>query len=76
MFQHPIEEDSPPSFLISKLEVLVLIGVALVVIGLVALVGGSFERPDWDCSHPVYTANYTRNLEIMKYCTGGEKEVQ
>lgn len=58
--------------MISKLEALVLIGVVLVLIGLVALVGGAFERPD--CSHPVYTANATRNIEIMKFCTGAEKE--
>jgi hypothetical protein len=55
-----------------KYEILLIVGIILVLIGFVYLVGGSPP----DCSHPVYTANYTRNLEIMKYCTGGEKETK
>jgi hypothetical protein len=66
--------DANPLFLFSKLDAIVILGACLIVVGLVVLVGGS--PPDWNCSHPVYTANYTRNLEIMKYCTGGEKETK
>jgi hypothetical protein len=59
-----------------KYEILLIVGIILVLIGIIYLVGGSTDEKAIDCSHVVYTANYTRNLEIMKYCTGGEKEVQ
>lgn len=29
-----------------------------------------------DCNHVTYSANYSRTILIMKFCTGGEKEVQ
>ncbi len=29
-----------------------------------------------DCSNVIYPANITRTVAIMKFCTGGEKEVK
>ena len=60
---HHIEEDNLPSFFFELLIILAM----LIILG--------FTFNTIDCSHPVYPTNLTRTLEIMKYCTGGEKEV-
>lgn len=66
----------------------VILGACLIVVGLFALVSnGSLPNAtnnskemllgdNWDCGLISYPANTTKAIEIMKYCTGGEKEVQ
>ena len=56
--------------------VLLIFGAVLIVTGIdmVYLVNSATGSITIDCSNPVYPKNLTRTIEIMKYCTGGEKE--
>lgn len=67
-----------------KYEIALIVGFILVLIGLVYLVSSSPNATNstsemmlgdnWDCGLISYPTNVTKTLEIMKYCTGGEKE--
>jgi glucose uptake protein GlcU len=54
--------------------ILFIIGIAVLVILLIGI--ALADNKTIDCSNVRYSTNLTKTLLIMKYCTGGEKEVE
>jgi hypothetical protein len=59
-------------------RVIIAIMVAMAIVGSVSVSNSStFDISKMDCNKVVYSADWglDKTLAVMKYCTGGEKEV-